>query len=72
LAGLIAKQKVIPVKDTKHLMSQLVTRYPTTNTNPKAGDKMAKVFRLATNRFPTKVMNARWENTTELSQDTYQ
>jgi hypothetical protein len=62
---------VIPAKDTIHHKSQVVTRYPTTNRNPKARDKMAKVLRPATNRCPTKAMNAIWENTTELPQDTH-
>jgi hypothetical protein len=40
------------------LKSQLDTRYPTTNKNPKEGNKTAKVLKLATNRFLTKAMNA--------------
>jgi hypothetical protein len=68
MEGHIAKYAMIPAKDTIHLKSQLVTRYPTTNRNPRAGNNTAKVLRPATIRFSTKVMNARWENTTEPSQ----
>jgi hypothetical protein len=57
VAGQIAKQAAIPAKDMMHLKSQLDTRYPKTNRNPKAGNKMAKVLKSATNRFPTKAMN---------------
>jgi hypothetical protein len=55
VAGQIAKYEAIPAKDKIHLKSQLVTRYPTTNRNPKEGNKTVKVLRPATNRFPTKV-----------------
>jgi hypothetical protein len=56
-AGTKLLNTVIPAKDTKHLKSQLVTRYPISNRNPNAGNKRATVLRPTTNSFPTMVIN---------------